>query len=77
MIIETAFDNAEIELAKLARHYCPSLLAEDLKKLRHNVSIGISHLKPGDEATIYQQCCDAVESRHTLCRLNSGDVFRI
>ena len=27
MIIETAFSNAEIELAQLAKHYCPSLLA--------------------------------------------------
>lgn len=77
MIIETAFDNAEIELAKLAKHYCPGLLAADLKKLRHNALIGISHLKPGDESTIYQQCCEAVENRHTLCQLNSGDVFQI
>jgi len=77
MIIEAAFADDEQELAKLASHYCPSLLAADLKKLNHSTSIGISHLKPGAESEIFQQCHDAVEKRHNLCHLNSGDVFQI
>jgi ribonuclease BN (tRNA processing enzyme) len=77
MIIETAFGDEEQELAELARHYCPSLLAADLKKLDHSTTIGISHLKPGAESSIFQQCCDAVENRHILRHLNSGDVFQI
>lgn len=77
MIIETAFADEEQELARLARHYCPSLLAADLKKLKHSTMIGISHLKPGAESHIFQQCCDGVENRHNLRHLNSGDVFQI
>ncbi len=77
MIVEAAFAEEEIELAKLARHYCPSLLAQDLKKLKHKVKIGISHLKPGDEKHIYQQCVDAVAGEHELCQLAGDDIFQI
>ena len=77
MIIEAAFGDEEQELAELARHYCPGLLAEDLKKLNHSTTIGISHLKPGAESSIFQQCRDAVDKRHNLRHLNSGDVFQI
>jgi len=77
MIIEAAFGNGEKALARLASHYCPSLLAADLKKLNHATSIGLSHFKPGAESEIFRQCCDAIEKRHNLCHLNSGDVFQI
>ncbi len=77
MIIETAFANEELELAKLSRHYCPSLLAEDLQKLKHKTKIGISHLKPGDEQRIFQQCLDAVGAEQELCHLVSGSQFQI
>lgn len=77
MIIETAFSEEEVELAKLAKHYCPSLLAQDLKKLKHKAKIGISHLKPGDEEHIFKQCCDEINSEHVLCHLASDDRFQI
>jgi len=77
MIIETAFAEEEIELAKLAKHYCPSLLAQDLKKLKHKAQIGVSHLKPGDEARIFQECLDAVKGDKELRQLTSDDHFQI
>jgi ribonuclease BN (tRNA processing enzyme) len=77
MIIETAFAEEEIELAKLAKHYCPSLLVEDLKKLKHKPKIGISHLKPGDEERIFQQCVNEVNGEFELCHLTSNDHFQI
>lgn len=77
MIIETAFAEDEIELAQMARHYCPSLLAADLKKLRHRPRIGISHLKPGYEEEIFQQCVEAVGENRDLCHLASDDHFQI
>ncbi len=77
MVIETAFADEEIELAKLAKHYCPSLLAQDLKKLKHKACIGISHLKPGDETRIFQQCLDAVNAEQDLRQLTSDDHFQI
>ncbi|VAW66503.1 CAMP phosphodiesterases class-II:Metallo-beta-lactamase superfamily [hydrothermal vent metagenome] len=77
MIIETAFADEEIELAKLAKHYCPSLLAQDLEKLQHKTKIGIAHLKPGDEERIFQECKDALKGEFELCHLTSDDHFQI
>ncbi|MGE5026973.1 MAG: 3',5'-cyclic-nucleotide phosphodiesterase [Betaproteobacteria bacterium] len=48
LIIETAFCDREKDLAILAKHYCPSLLAEDLRKLRQPAEIYITHLKPNE-----------------------------
>lgn len=48
LIVETAFCEREKELAILAKHYCPSLLAEDLKKLQRPAEIYITHLKPNE-----------------------------
>lgn len=47
LIIETAFSNQEKRLAVLSKHLCPSLLGQELAKLEREVSIFISHLKPG------------------------------
>ncbi|HKO89261.1 MAG TPA: 3',5'-cyclic-nucleotide phosphodiesterase [Burkholderiales bacterium] len=48
LIIECAFCNRERELAHVAKHLCPSMLAEELAKLERNVDIFITHLKPGE-----------------------------
>jgi ribonuclease BN (tRNA processing enzyme) len=47
LIIETAFSNREKRLAVMSKHLCPSMLGEELAKLRRPVEIYISHLKPG------------------------------
>ncbi len=39
LIIETAFSNAEKELALVSKHLCPSLLNEELRKLKLNPKI--------------------------------------
>jgi ribonuclease BN (tRNA processing enzyme) len=48
LIVETAFCEAEKELAVLSKHLCPSLLAEELAKLKLHPEIFITHLKPGE-----------------------------
>lgn len=48
LIIECAFCNRERELAQIAKHLCPSMLAEELARLERNVDIFITHLKPGE-----------------------------
>lgn len=48
LIVETAFSDAEKELAVLSKHLCPSLLAEELTKLKLRPDIFITHLKPGE-----------------------------
>lgn len=55
LIIETAFSDAEKSLAILSKHLCPSLLAEELQKLKSRPEIYITHLKPGEvELTMRQ-----------------------
>jgi len=77
LIAETAFAEEDIALAELTRHYCPSLLAGDLKKLTHKTRVGLAHFKPGEEERIYNQCCAEIKNKHKLCHLASGDVFQI
>jgi len=76
LIVETAFRNADIAISKLAKHYCPSLLAEDLKKLRHRPEIYITHNKPGEEEVILAECSEALGDQK-LHRLISGQVLQL
>ncbi|HEY0268936.1 MAG TPA: 3',5'-cyclic-nucleotide phosphodiesterase [Methyloradius sp.] len=55
LIIETAFSNGEIELAKISKHLCPSLLFDELNKLKRTAEIYITHLKPGEGEIIMQE----------------------
>jgi len=48
LIIETAFCNNEKDLAITSKHLCPSMLAEELSKLKRPAEIYITHLKPGE-----------------------------
>ncbi|MEO7405299.1 MAG: 3',5'-cyclic-nucleotide phosphodiesterase, partial [Burkholderiales bacterium] len=48
LIIETAFNNRERELAVLSKHLCPSMLAEELAKLERSAEVFVTHLKPGE-----------------------------
>ena len=77
MIVESAFANHDLKLAQLAHHYCPQLLAEDLKKFRHTPRLGISHLKPGEETRIIDECRAAFGEQRDLHQLSSGDLFQI
>jgi ribonuclease BN (tRNA processing enzyme) len=48
LIIETAFSDKDRQLAELAKHLCPSMLAEELAKLKRPAEIYITHLKPSE-----------------------------
>lgn len=76
LIVETAFCNADIAISRLAKHYCPSLLAEDLKKLKHRPDIYITHNKPGEEDIIFAECSEAL-GWPKLHRLVSGQVLKL
>lgn len=55
LVIELAFPQAEDALAQLAGHHTPSSLAAELAEAGAAVTVGqlwLTHLKPGDEATI-------------------------
>lgn len=76
LFIEAAFANKDLELARRAFHYCPELLARDLQQLRHRPTICISHLKPGEESVIMDECREALPG-WDLRQLKSGDVFEL
>jgi len=76
LIVESAFSDQDLELSEKAYHYCPQLLAEDLKKLRHRPRLYLTHLKPGCEGTILEQCRSRIEAL-PVCRLFGGDRFKL
>ncbi len=76
LFIESAFTNSDIELAKVAFHYCPQLLAEDLVKLEHKTKVCISHLKPGAEQIIMAEC-EAALPDWEFHQLKIGDIFQL
>jgi ribonuclease BN (tRNA processing enzyme) len=47
LIIETAFPNAQRDLALMSKHLCPETLSAELAKLKRVAEIYITHLKPG------------------------------
>ena len=48
LIIETAFSDKDRWLAELSKHLCPSMLGEELVKLKRPAEIYITHLKPSE-----------------------------
>jgi cAMP phosphodiesterase len=76
LIVETAFSNADLAISLLAKHFCPSLLAADLKKLKHRPEIYITHNKPDVEETILTECTAALGG-YKLRRLIGGETLTL
>ncbi len=76
LIVESAFADEDRELSCKACHYCPELLADDLRKLRHRPRLFLTHLKPGQEDTIVEQCRRRIDEL-TVNRLFGGDRFTL
>jgi len=76
LIVESAFSSAELAMCEMSRHYCPQLLADDLKKLRHNPHVYLTHAKPGEEEQIFQECRRLIEDR-PLSHLSGGEVLAL
>ena len=76
LIIETAFSNAEIELAKISKHLCPSMLMDELNKLSRSAEIYITHLKPGEGEIIMQEIGRLITS-HQPKALQPHQIFEL
>jgi len=74
LIIETAFSNAERQLAIDSKHLCPSMLASELAKLKRSAKIFITHLKPGEGALTMEQVQQLAGS-YAPEMLTNGHVF--
>jgi ribonuclease BN (tRNA processing enzyme) len=64
LIIETAFSNAEAELAVLSKHLCPDTLAAELEQLHSKPETFITHIKPGEDAKIMQEIAASPKTQH-------------
>ncbi len=76
LIIETAFCNRERDLAIASKHLCPSMLADELAKLKRKAEVYITHLKPGEiELTMQEimECAGAYGPR----MLENNQVFEL
>ncbi|MDD2928963.1 MAG: 3',5'-cyclic-nucleotide phosphodiesterase [Sideroxydans sp.] len=74
LIVETAFSDAEKELAVLSKHLCPSMLADELKKLKLDPEIFITHLKPGEVELTMREISERVQGVNPRI-LQNGQTF--
>jgi ribonuclease BN (tRNA processing enzyme) len=75
LFVESAFSNNDVEMAKISKHYCPSLLGQDILKIRHRPDVWLTHFKPGEEELIYQECDDAMPD-FKVHQLTGGEIFK-
>jgi cAMP phosphodiesterase len=76
LIVETAFANREQDRAVLAKHLYPIQLAEELNKLRVEVPVYITHMKPNDSELIAREVSNWA-SRFAPRLLERGMVLEI
>ncbi len=76
LFVESAFSNNDIEISKLSKHYCPSLLGEDILKLKHRPDVWLTHFKPGEEDLIYRECVDAMPD-FKVQHLRGSEIFKL
>ena len=76
LIIETAFSNADAELAMLSKHLCPNTLAGELAQCQSQPQTFITHLKPGEDAKIMQEIAAHPKTQHcqALCHQQIFDL---
>lgn len=55
LIIETSFENALADIARVSKHHWPDSLAAELQGLSVRPEVWITHLKPGNEAAIMNE----------------------
>lgn len=76
LIIDVSFTDESTPLAKLSGHLTPSMLAQQLKPLEYSPQVAITHLKPGVEAVVMQQCHRLLPNQQ-LDRLQQGEVITL
>lgn len=76
LVIETAFGNEEAHLAEISGHLSPQSLAEELMQLDGEVSVFITHPKPGEVPAVLSQI-RALNTRHRIEPLREGQRFHV
>jgi cAMP phosphodiesterase len=76
LVIETAFGDEEIELARISRHLSPALLREELAQLEQPADIYITHIKPGELEVVMAEI-GRLDTPHRIRQLAAGQVMHI
>lgn len=76
LIIETAFSNAEAELARLSKHLCPNALADEMAYCKSKPEVFITHIKPGEDAKIMQEISENPKTQHCKA-LRHQQIFNL
>lgn len=76
LFVEAAFSDEQEGICMASKHYSPKLLTRDLQQLQHELTIQLTHGKPGEEQNILHQCQQRAPDREFRL-LSEGDVFHI
>ncbi|MFN9280010.1 MAG: MBL fold metallo-hydrolase [Betaproteobacteria bacterium] len=76
LVIETAFGDEEQALAQISQHLCPAMLEAELKHLRADAQVLITHIKPGELDAVMREI-GAHDRRHRIRALVAGESLTI
>lgn len=76
LVIETAFSDAERQLARISRHLHPAALTHELAQLGGSVNVHITHIKPGEVEAVMGQIAE-MRTPHKVQALVRGQTLRI
>ncbi len=76
LVIETAFGDEEAHLAHISGHLSPQSLAKELAQLDGEVSVYITHPKPGEVPSVLAQI-RALDTQHRIEPLREGQRFNV
>ena len=75
MILECSFPDKLADLAHTSRHLTPTTLQLELRKLKHDIPIYITHMKPGYEVMVRDGVAQLRDDR--LHMLDSGQTIDV
>ncbi len=76
LVIETAFGDEDIELARISRHLSPALLCKELEQLDQAADVYITHVKPGELQAVMAEI-GRLETPHRIRQLVAGQVMHL
>lgn len=76
LVIETAFGDEDIELARVSRHLSPALLRAELAQLKQPADVCITHIKPGELELVMAEI-GRLDMPHRIRQLSAGQVMHV
>ena len=73
LVIETAFSDDEVAVARISRHLCPGMLSVELAQLSTPTRVLITHIKPGEVQAVMSEIA-AQSTRHDISAMVTGQV---